>query len=54
MSRCYKLIYTTGMGTRQNVNNYSQSQLTRNVNIILKNKKYDPSWSVVEIQIVEG
>ena len=53
MGKGYKTIYTSGTG-RSEFYSYSQKHLTRNVNIILKNKKYDPSWSVVEIQIVEG
>lgn len=53
MGKGYKLVYTTGMGITKEAICYHQRYLTKNVNTILKNKKYDPGWSVVEIQIIE-
>lgn len=46
----YVIVYTDGWGYRREFKAYNRSNLITNANIIIKHRKSDSSWSIIEIK----
>ena len=46
----YIIVYTNGYGEQREFTAYTPSSLIKNANTVIKRKKSDSNWSIIEIK----